>query len=79
MNKPFVILVVLVALAVVLVAPSLASPAEASGRMCPSPGTGLAGALNMVLDPTMDQIMADHTADQGNAGMYRAVENSACD
>ncbi len=79
MKKLLVILIVLVALAVVLVAPSLASPAEASGRVCSSPGTDLAGAWNMTLDPTMDQIMADHTAEQGDLGMEKAVTNSVCD
>ncbi len=79
MNKYLVVLVLLAALVLVLNLPNLAPTAEASGRVCPSPGTGLAGAWNMTLDSTMGQIMADHTAPQGDAGMSRAVGNSACD
>ncbi len=79
MNKSLVFLIVLTALVVALVAPALAPvPAEASGPVCPAPGTGYAGALNMVADPTMDHTMEYHTAPQGNAGMFRAVANTAC-
>jgi len=54
-----------------------AGSAEAS-KPCVTPGTGiLIGALNMILDPTMDQIMADHTAPQGDAGMFTAVGASS--
>lgn len=77
-KKELAILIVLAALVLVLVAPSLAvQPAEAAG-VCPAPGTGLAGALNMAHDATMLETMADHTAPQGDAGMVRAVTNTAC-
>ncbi len=79
MNKTLVFLVVLAALVLALVALTLAPvPAQASGPVCPAPGTGLAGAKNMILDPTMGQIMIDHTADQGDAGMFTAVTTTAC-
>jgi hypothetical protein len=45
---------------------------------CPAPGTGLAGALNMLKDPTMATIPMTHDAAQGNAGMFTAVGASGC-
>jgi hypothetical protein len=55
----------------------LASFAEGS-RTCPAPGTGLAGASNMLLDPTMTTIPMVRDAPQGNVGMFHAVAVSAC-
>jgi hypothetical protein len=45
---------------------------------CPAPGTGLPGALNMVLDPTMFTIPMERDAAQGNDGMFHAVDVSGC-
>jgi hypothetical protein len=50
----------------------------ASSRQCPSPGTGLAGAENMLHDPTMLTIPMLRDAPQGNIGMFRAIDESAC-
>jgi hypothetical protein len=47
-------------------------------RQCPAPGTGLAGASNMLLDPTMTTIPMVRDAPQGNAGMFHAVAVSGC-
>jgi len=49
-----------------------------TSRQCPAPGTGLAGALNMIHDATMLTIPMARDADQGNAGMSRAVDVSGC-
>jgi hypothetical protein len=54
-----------------------AGSAEAS-RLCAAPGTGLVGALNMLRDATMFTIPMTHDADQGNAGMFHAVDVSGC-
>lgn len=78
MKASLVILIVLIALVLVLLAPSLALTAEACGPVCPAPGGGQAGALNMIHDPTMGATMEEHTAPQGDAGMVRAVTNTAC-
>lgn len=46
----------------------------------PTPN-GLCGALNMVNEaamPHMVEAMTYHTAPQGDAGMFKAVANSAC-
>lgn len=65
-----------IVLALVLGAPILAPhPAEAA---CPAPGTGYAGALNMLHDATMWTIPMTRDAPQGNAGMFGAVANSSC-
>jgi hypothetical protein len=56
---------------------SAASSAEAS-RQCAAPGTGLTGALNMLQDATMFTIPMARDADQGNAGMFHAVDVSGC-
>jgi len=50
---------------------------EAS-RQCPAPGTDLAGAFNMIHDLTMLDIPMARDAEQGNAGMFHAVEVSGC-
>ena len=60
-----------------ILAPSTVARAEAS-RSCPAPGTGLAGALNMLQDPTMFTVPGARAADQGIAGMFHAVDVSAC-
>ncbi len=67
----------LVAFVVLSLLGAASSTARASGT-CPAPGTGLAGALNMVHDDTMLTIPMTHDAPQGNAGMTTAVTNSAC-
>jgi hypothetical protein len=57
-----------------------ASGAEAS-KLCPAPGAGSAGALNMMHDATMWQIPMVHNTTQntnGNDGMFHAVEVSRC-
>ncbi len=51
---------------------------DAASRQCPAPGTGLPGALNMVHDATMFAIPMARDADQGNAGMFHAVDVSGC-
>lgn len=71
--KNLTLLVVLV-LAAVLFA---VQPAQAAG-VCPAPGTGLSGALNMLHDATMWTIPMTRDAAQGNAGMFRAVGNTLC-
>ena len=71
--KSWTMLVVLVLAAVVF----SAQPAHAAG-VCPAPGTQLAGAANMLLDATMWDTMVNHTAPQGDTGMFLAVANTAC-
>ncbi|HMG19481.1 MAG TPA: hypothetical protein VK573_12205 [Gemmatimonadales bacterium] len=51
---------------------------DAASRPCPAPGTGLPGALNMLHDATMLTIPMARDADQGNAGMFHAVDVSGC-
>ena len=51
---------------------------EAASRPCSAPGTGLPGALNMVLDATMLANPMARDADQGNAGMFHAGDVSGC-
>ncbi len=60
-----------------ILAPTTVARAEAS-RSCPAPGTGSAGALNMLQDPTMFTVPGARAADQGIAGMFHAVDVSAC-
>jgi len=67
-------MVVVLVLAAVLFS---AQPVHALG-VCPAPGTGWAGALNMLHDATMWTIPMSRDAAQGNAGMFRAVGNTAC-
>jgi hypothetical protein len=47
-------------------------------RPCVAPGGGFPGALNVMHDPTMLTIPMERDAPQGNAGMFRAVAESAC-
>ena len=54
------------------------SNAPAVASTCPAPGTGLAGALNMIADATMLTVPMARDAAQGNAGMNTAVTNTAC-
>ncbi len=59
-------------LVAVLFTPHLA---QATG-VCPAPGTGMAGAYNMLHDPNLDGM--GHSSAQGYAGMVTAVQNTAC-
>jgi hypothetical protein len=63
-----------------LQSPELAGRASfAQGsRPCVAPGTGLPGALNMIHDATMLAIPMARDAEQGNAGMFHAVDVSGC-
>ncbi len=74
MKNWILLFVLLLALVALLLAPQ---PAHAAG-VCPAPGTGLPGALNMIHDATMGATMQAHVAPQGNAGMATAVQNSGC-
>jgi hypothetical protein len=69
--------ITLLALSVVTSTAFAAHPVEAAG-LCPAPGTGLPGALNMLHDNTMLTIPMAHDAAQGNTGMFIAVDNSGC-
>ncbi len=76
-NMKKVIVSILIAL---LVLGALASTAFAAqpaqpSRQCPSPGTGLPGALNMLHDAGMFTIPL---APQGDAGMWTALGRSGC-
>ena len=51
-----------------------ATPAQAANG--PSPGTGLIGGCNMLLDPTMFTVPMDRDAKQGTAGMFIGVAAS---
>lgn len=53
-----------------------ASPVQASGRVCPAPGGGYAGAWNMLHDATMATIPMARNNPNGSAGMWRAAANS---
>lgn len=74
MKKALLVLVVLVALVIVLTGPSFASPAEASGRVCPSPGTGNVGALNMVTERLPEAM--GNASENGFEGMGIGVTSS---
>lgn len=52
--------------------------AASADKVCPAPGTGLPGALNMLADPTMGSVAMKNDAPQGNTGMFRAVHESGC-
>jgi hypothetical protein len=69
----WMLLVVFVLAAVML----SAQPVQAA-IPCPAPGGGYAGALNMLHDATMGTIPMTRNNPNGNAGMFRAVSNSAC-
>ncbi len=60
-----------------LIAAVSSAPVAAEG-VCPAPGGGYAGALNMAHDATMLTVPMTHDAPQGNAGMHTAVVNTAC-
>ncbi len=77
MKERMLFAIVLVLALLVLVGSLLAPPPVQAA--CPAPGTGYAGALNMLHDPTMWDTMTDHVAPQGNDGMFTAVANSSCD
>ena len=68
------ILITLLVLGVLANTAFAAQPAQAS-RQCPSPGTGLPGALNMLHDAGMFTIPL---APQGDAGMWTAVIHTFC-
>lgn len=72
-------LIVRLALAATLWAAILALPAApVAAETCPAPGTGLAGAKNMIAaDGGMTHAMSVD-APQGNAGMRTAVLNTVC-
>ncbi len=55
---------------------ALAAPASAATN--PAPGTGMTGACNMLLAGAGMEHAMSVDADQGNAGMYRAVDVSGC-
>lgn len=60
--------------------PLALNPGAASAAPHPTPN-GLTGACNMVNDaaaPHMFEAMALHTAPQGDAGMWHAVDVSGC-
>ncbi len=71
-------LMMLVVLVLVLAAIMLAAQPVQAARVCPSPGTGLPGALNMIHDAKMLDTMIAHVPPQGWAGMDTAVNNSSC-
>ena len=53
-----------------------------SAEAAPVTPNGLCGARNMVNEaarPHMIEAMTEHTADQGDAGMFAAVAVTACD
>ncbi len=54
-----------------------ARPVQASG-VCPAPGTGLPGAINVFLDNTMFTVAVAHAAPLGTIGMERAINNTYC-
>jgi hypothetical protein len=59
-------------------APVTLSAIPAAAASGPAPGTGLTGACNMLLDPTMSAVPMTHDSAQGNAGMFLAVAVSGC-
>ncbi len=52
-------------------------PVKAAG-VCPAPGGGYPGALNMAHDAKMLDTMIAHVPPQGWAGMGTAVNNTSC-
>lgn len=60
------------------VAALLTAAASAQAANGPAPGSGLIGACNMLVDPTMATVAMTHDAPQGDAGMFRAVAVSGC-
>jgi hypothetical protein len=59
-------------------APVALSAMPAAAASGPAPGTGLTGACNMLLDPTMTTTPMTVDSAQGNAGMFTAVAVSGC-
>jgi len=76
MKKKLLSIVNLTLLVVLVVSAVMfsAQPAQAAG-VCPAPGTGLPGALNMLHDAGMFTIPL---APRGDAGMWIAVINTLC-
>lgn len=75
MKRRFAVVTSVAAIAAVAVS---ATPAAAA----PMTPTGFCGASNMVNDnarPHMREAMAEHTAPQGDAGMFAAVARTRCD
>jgi hypothetical protein len=54
------------------------SSAPVVAQTCPAPGGTYAGALNMAHDAKMDSVPMMRDNPKGNAGMFRAVDNTAC-
>lgn len=67
-------IIVVIAIVAGMLAPQ---PVAATGT-CPAPGTDLAGAKNMVADPTMGSIAMTVDNPNGNIGMRIAVINTLC-
>jgi len=68
-----------IAIAVVIAAaPFAVTSFPAMAASSPAPGTGLTGACNMLLDPTMATVPMTHDSANGNSGMFRAVAVSGC-
>ena len=59
-------------------APGTSPAAAILGAPCAAPGTGMAGALNMLHDAKMFTVPMVRDAAQGNAGMFHAVAVSGC-
>jgi hypothetical protein len=55
-----------------------ASSVQVAAASCPAPGTGSAGALNMLHDASMWTIAMARDNPQGNLGMFKAVDVSGC-
>jgi hypothetical protein len=68
----------MIAVLVIATAPAALPAMPAAAASGPAPGTGLTGACNMLLDPTMSAIPMTHDSAQGNAGMFLAVAVSGC-
>ena len=69
---------VLTSVAAIAALAASATPAAAA----PVTPTGFCGARNMVNDnarPHMVEAMMEHTAPQGDAGMFAAVARTTCD
>ena len=60
-----------------LIAAVSSAPVAAAG-VCPAPGSGLPGALNMIHDATMLSVPMARNNPNGNAGMFTAVHNTSC-
>ncbi len=72
-------IVILVAFVLSLAVATIgANPVQAAG-VCPAPGTGLPGALNMIRDAKMWDVPMARDNPNGNIGMGIAVTHSACD